>query len=254
MPVYRCIIVDDEPLARQGLRRALESDRELRVVAECGDGVEAIRKIGEQRPDLVLLDIEMPEVDGFDVVAALGRGRLPAIIFVTAYNRYAIEAFNVHAADYVLKPVDPSRLAEAVGRAKTAVALRRTSREHEKLLRTFEDMQTRAGRIERLAVKWRGATKIVRLDDVDWIEAADDYLVLHRGSERLLHRQTLQALGRLLDPREFVRIHRSTIVNVRSVSECLPRHHGDAVVRLRDGTSLDVSRTYRARLDAALTR
>src|SRR5512143_723054 len=170
MPAIRCLIVDDEPLARQGLRRQLERDPGLTIVGECHDGVDAIKKIAAKKPDLVILDIEMPEVDGFDVVAALGPDHIPAIVFLTAYNQYAIEAFNVHAVDYVLKPVDPARLAEAVARATAAIELRRTAQEHEKLLRTFEEIEQRSGRLERLAVKHRGATKIVRVADIDWIE------------------------------------------------------------------------------------
>jgi two-component system LytT family response regulator len=254
MKRFTAVIVDDEPLARQGIRALLEQDSDVTVVAECKDGVEAIEQINSLHPDLVFLDIEMPEVDGFDVVASLPTERLPVIIFVTAYNQYAVEAFHVHAIDYVLKPVDPQRMQEALLRAKGLLKLQRITEDHERLLIALEEMKHRQGGLERLVVKLHGRLNVVKTVDLDWIEAADDYVYLHINGQRMLLRRTLSSLEKDLDHQKFIRVHRSAIVNIDRIKRLQLLPHGDAAVVLNDDTQVDVSRSYRTKVEQALHR
>jgi two-component system, LytTR family, response regulator len=252
MKRFTAVIVDDEPLARQGIRLLLEQDAGIDVVAECKDGLEAIEQITSLHPDLVFLDIEMPEMNGFDVVASLPAGPLPVFIFVTAYNQYAIEAFHVHAIDYVLKPVDPQRMQEALRHAKELLSLQRLTGDHERLLTTLKEMQGRQGGIERLVVKSHGRLNVIKTGDLDWIEAADDYVYLHANGQRMLLRRTLSSLEKDLDRQKFIRVHRSAIVNIQRVRGLQPLPHGDATLILNDNTLVDVSRSYRTRVEQAL--
>jgi two-component system LytT family response regulator len=247
----RVAIVDDEPVARRRIRRLLGPDRGVTIVAECGDGAAAVRAIRTLAPDLVFLDVQMPELDGFGVLRALAPGPLPAVIFLTAFDRYAIAAFEVHALDYLLKPVSADRCARAVAHARAAIAERRATGDPRLRAALAE-----AGRrpLTRLPVRNAGRVVIVDLAEVDWIQAADNYVTLHAGGHEHLLRETLGRLEKEIDPDRFVRIHRSTIVQVDRIRELRPAFHGDFVVVLRDGTQLTLSRGYRAKVEQVIGR
>lgn len=245
--MLRTLIVDDEPLARQGLREFASHEPDLEVVAECGDGRAALEAIRRHHPDLVLLDVQMPEMTGFDVLAALD-GPLPAVIFVTAYDTYALRAFDAHAVDYLLKPVELERFRQAVTRARAQIDHDRGGRLAAKLSGLLAEVAASSPYPRRFTVKTAGRVTFVRVADIDWIEAAGNYARLHVGIERHVVRVTMSALERQLDPQQFARIHRSTIVNVDRIREIQPWFKGDHLVILLDGTKLSLTRKYRDRL------
>ena len=251
--MIRVLIVDDEPIARRGIRQQLRSETDLEVIGECGDGAEAIDAITELAPDLVFLDIQMPEVGGFDVVEAIGVARMPAVVFVTAYDEHALRAFDVHAVDYVLKPIDRHRFRTAVERAR-----RRLAHAPGQLDRRIAAALGELGRpahdyAKRLAIKGDGRVILVDVDEVDRLEAAGNYVEVHSGARHHLVRETMASLEARLDPARFVRVSRSSIVNAARVRELQPMFNGDFVVVLRDGTKVAGSRRYRAAFDM-LTR
>ena len=243
----RVLIVDDEPLARERLRVLLRDAPEVQVVGECGDGRRALAAIRRRRPDLLFLDVQMPELDGFAVLRALDPTELPAVIFVTAYDRYALRAFEVHALDYLLKPFDRERFHRALARARTQIERDRRGTLDARLLALLEDLRPGRKRLERLVVKEGGRVFFLRAEEIDWVEAQGNYARLHIGRETHLVRETMARLEAGLDPKQFARIHRSTIVNLERVRELLPDFHGDSVVVLRDATRLTLSRGYRER-------
>jgi two-component system LytT family response regulator len=248
----RTLIVDDEPLARQRLRRLLEADPDIAILGECGDGDDAVAKLRALRPDLAFLDVQMPVLDGFGVIEALAGTDLPVVIFVTAHDRYALKAFEVHALDYLLKPFDKARFAAALARAKAQVRQGNAAGLSERLQELLQGMPARRAGPDRLVVKSGGRIYFVPVDDIDWIEAAGNYLRLHVGKDDHLLRESLTALEKKLDPAHFVRIHRSTIVNLARIRELQPAFHGDYVIILNDGTELALSRSCRERLEEAL--
>lgn len=250
----RALIVDDEPVARRRLRRLLRDVPDVNVAGECSDGRSALEALRRLAPDVVLLDVQMPEMDGFEVLRQVRGARLPAVIFVTAFDRYALRAFEVHALDYLLKPVEARRLEEALGRARRRLVEARDHVLDDRILALLDDLSTARRFLTRIPVKSDGKLIVVDLDDVEWIGAADNYVVLHAGKDTYLARETLGRLERELDPDRFVRIHRSTIVRVDRIKELLPEFHGDFAVVLRDGTRLTLSRTYRAKLEQVLGR
>lgn len=229
----KVLIVDDEPLARGVVRSLVERDPELSVVGECS-GVDAVEAIERGRPDILFLDIQMPEVDGFDVLERAGANSVPAVVFVTAYDQYALRAFDVQALDYLLKPFDDARFYAALLRAK-------------------EKARLRTPYVRRFLVRTRGKVVLVNVDDVDWIEAADYYVSLHAHGRSHLLRETMQELEARLDPSRFVRVHRSAIVNIDRVQELHPLFRGDSVLLLRDGTQLRLSRSRREEFERRLT-
>jgi two-component system LytT family response regulator len=243
------VVADDEPLARRKLRRLLDGDATIRIVAECGNGDDALRAIREHAPDLVFLDVRMPALDGFGVVAALPRDALPAIVFTTAYDEYAVRAFEVRALDYLVKPFNRARLREAVSRVRAMAAERRAHPIDDRLASLLDELRAERARPERLAVKHDGRTSFVAVRDIDWVEAADNYVRLHVGTSAHLLRETMAALEAKLDPARFIRIHRGTIVNVDRIQELQPWFRGDSVVILKNGRRLRMSRSYRDRLD-----
>jgi two-component system LytT family response regulator len=245
-PPIRVAIVDDEPLARQALRMALEADPEIAVVGDC-IGVDAPALIEREGVELVFLDVQMPEVDGFEVLAALRPGALPATVFVTAHDEYAVRAFEVHAIDYLLKPFDDSRLMTALARAKERLA-RHGAAAGQPLLALLDE-RARGGRVERFLVRARGKVVVVRAEDIDWIEAADYYATLHVGGESHLIRETMTDLEGSLDERRFVRVHRRAIVNIDRVREVHPLFRGDCTLVLADGTQVRLSRTRRTEFE-----
>jgi two-component system, LytTR family, response regulator len=246
----RTLIVDDEPLARQRLRGLLEKDDEIEIVGECGNGREAIGALRQLRPDLAFLDVQMPLVDGFGVLKEIQDAEVPVIIFVTAHDRYAVKAFEFHAFDYLLKPFDKARFSAALERAKSQIQKSQASELKQQLRQLLQTVGAQAS--ERLVVKSGGRVRFVRIEEIDWIEAAANYVKLHVGSECHLLRDSLGNLERKLDPRQFVRIHRSTIVKIDRIRELQPTFHGDFAVILRDGTELVLSRGNREKLERTL--
>ena len=243
--MLRTLIVDDEAPARRRIRRLLAAEPDVTIAGEYGDGASAVSGIASIRPDLVFLDVQMPERDGFAVVKALPPGPLPAILFVTAYDQYALRAFDVHAVDYLLKPFTGERFRTALARARERIERRSAD---PGLARLAESLRTRPVYLSRVLVRSAGRTVFVDLTAVDWLEAADNYVRLHVRQREYLVRETLATLEAQLDPDQFVRIHRSAIVQVDRVAAIRPTTHGDAEISLRDGTRLAVSRTFREKL------
>ncbi len=245
----RALIVDDERLARRRVRRLLGSEPGIEIVGECADGPEAIAAIERQRPDLVFLDVQLPGMDGFGVLRQVAPAQMPVVVFVTAYEEHALRAFEVHALDYLLKPYDQERFGEALRRARAELEGREQGELNRGLLALLHEQQARRDHPERLAIRSPGRTQFVRTEEVDWIEAAGNYARLHVGRSEHLLREPMQALENRLDPRRFLRIHRSTIVNVDRIQELQASFQGEHLVLLRDGTRLTLSRGYRDRLE-----
>ncbi|MCH8960754.1 MAG: response regulator transcription factor [Bacteroidetes bacterium] len=248
-PPIRTLIVDDEPLGRERIRMLLQDDPDVLLVGECKDGHEAVEAIETQQPDLVFLDVQMPELDGLGVIRSIGVEHMPAVIFVTAYDEYAVHAFEVHALDYLLKPFDVERFVEAFQRAAELIRHRHKADLDRRLARLLDDLQPATKGLQRLMIKTQQRIYFIRTDEVDWIEAAGNYVRLHVGGKTHLLRQTMNALERQLDLDRFLRIHRSTIVNVDRVRDLHRMFNGEYEVRLYDGTTLTLSRGYRSQLD-----
>ncbi|HEX7528579.1 MAG TPA: LytTR family DNA-binding domain-containing protein [Thermoanaerobaculia bacterium] len=252
MNQIRAFIVDDEPLARDWLRHLLAEEPGVTLVGEAGDGREAVAKLQAVKPDLLFLDVQMPELDGFDVLRALDPDSLPVVVFVTAYDQHALKAFDVHALDYILKPFERDRFRLAMERARELLAPRGGEAEARRLIGLLESLQAKAGTLERVAVKTDGVIKLVRLADVDFIEAAGRYVTLHVGKEQHLLRETMNDLEAQLDASVFARVHRSAIVNLDRIKELQTESHGEVTVVLEGGRTLRWSRSYRERLEALL--
>jgi two-component system LytT family response regulator len=238
------LIVDDEPLAREGLRMFLQKDADISSIAEARNGREAVKAIREAKPDLVLLDVQMPELDGLSVVREIGAERMPAVVFVTAHDRYAIQAFEINAIDYLLKPVTEKRFSQAILRVKDRLHTEPDGDSNRQIIALLETMASPQRFLKRAAVKSAGKTTFVNMKDVEWIEAAQNYVQLHTGRTSHLLHVTLGALAKMLDPEVFLPIHRSIIVNVGCVQELEPAGHGEYVVRLQNGIRLRSGRTY----------
>ncbi len=245
----KVLIVDDEPLARDRLQKLLEAEPDVTVLGQCSNGKEAVKSIREKAPDLVFLDVQMPELDGFGVVEALPAEQMPVIIFVTAHDKFALKAFEVHAVDFLLKPFDRERFQTALKRAKQRIGQKQPGELDQRLAALLAEIKPEATALERMAVKTSGRVIFIKTSDIDWIEAADNYVNLHVGSESHLHRETLTALAERLPSKKFMRISRSTIVNVDRIKELQPLFHGEYAVILRNGTTLTLSRSYRDVLD-----
>ena len=277
----RVLIVDDEPIARRRLSRLLRLEDDVEVVDEVGSGRDAVAAIREAKPDLVFLDVQMPDIDGFGVVAELGNEQLPAIIFVTAYNEYAVKAFDVNAIDYILKPFDPDRFRSAFARARTHLEQKSSAEAGRRIKALLEEVlgeeraqalaagagngnghgkaapvaaPQRTRHLDRLMVKHDGRVYFVKVSDVDWFEAAGNYVRVHVGRVSHLIRETMHGIESQLDPNQFARIHRAVIVNLDRIRELQPWFAGDYIVILRDGRQLKLSRTYREALQARMHR
>ena len=252
----RVLIVDDEPLARERLRNLLEAEPVVEILGQCDNGVAAVEAIRSRQPDLVFLDVQMPELDGFGVLAALEGGPMPAVVFVTAHDQFALRAFDVHAVDYLLKPYDKERFQTALNRALEVIRRRQTGELSDKLTALLADVRPEAKVkvVERIAVKSSGRVVFVKVEDIDWVEAADNYVSLHVGHEEHLHRETMAALEQQLPESKFLRISRSTIVNMDRIKELQPLFHGEYAVILRNGTKLTLSRSYRDKLTQLMGR
>jgi two-component system LytT family response regulator len=252
----RTCIVDDEPLARERIRSLLSQEPDVEVIGEAGDGGEAVDAIRRARPDLLFLDVQMPTLDGFGVLQALDDAMPPAVIFVTAYDQYALQAFDVHALDYLLKPFNSRRFKKAMQRARAELTRGDAPPEvNERLLSLLEGLRQERRPPERIVLKSAGRVSFLKVEEVDWVEAEGNYVRLHVGPHSHLLRETMKGIESRLDPDRFIRIHRSTIVNTERIKELHPLFHGEYAVILRDGTRLTASRgpdnKLRRLLDAA---
>ncbi|HUK13676.1 MAG TPA: response regulator [Thermoanaerobaculaceae bacterium] len=247
----RTVIVDDEPLARERLRQLLAREPDVELVGECRDGAEAVAVLRELKPDLVFLDVQMPELDGFEVLAELGPAALPRVVFVTAYDQYAIRAFEVHALDYLLKPFDQARFSRALGRAREDLRSRGDPVDA-RLLALLEQLEAQRQHLGRFVVRADDRIFFVRARDVECVEATGNYMVLHVGADSYPIRETMTNLERRLDPAHFVRVHRSFIINLERTRELEAWFHGGYVAVLASGRRVHVSRKFRDRVDALL--
>ena len=244
----RTLIADDQSLCRAVLQRLLQNEPDIEIVGTSASGREAVEAINRLQPDLVFLDVQMPEMDGFDVVNQIRCPRLPVVIFVTANQEFAVKAFDVQAIDYLLKPCNRARLQTALQRVRAQLQRHQNGEVHQKLAALLEEARPALKPAERLAVRSGGRILFVRLTELDWVEAADNYVKLHAGQEAHLLRQTMTALESKLPAGLFLRISRSVILNVERVKELHPLCHGEYVVVLRDGTRLTLTRGYREKL------
>ena len=255
----KTLIVDDEPLARRNLRVLLEKDPQIEILDECRNGREAVKAIQALSPDLIFLDIQMPEMDGFDVLERAGPEHIQAIVFVTAFDQYALKAFDVHALDYLLKPFDDERFAHALHRAKSQIEACEINRLSKRLLALLEERDSerkvavaQKDYLTRLMIKASGRVVLLKVSEIDFIEADGNYAKLHVGRKAHLLREKMNDLEGRLDPAKFVRIHRSIIVNLDRIKEMHPHFNGDYIVVLQDGQKLRLSRTRRENLEARL--
>jgi two-component system, LytTR family, response regulator len=251
-PHIRALIVDDEPLAREMLREMLQADSQIDIVGEAGNGREAIEAIRTLTPDLIFLDVQMPALGGFEVLEALGTGPIPHVIFVTAFDQYAVRAFEVHALDYLLKPFDQERFDLSWQRAKAQIMRERNGGMDQRILALLEELKAGSRYLERLVIKSGGRIYFLETNEIDWIEAEGNYVSVHSGKKSHLLRETISSLESQLDPRKFVRIHRSSIVKIDRIQELQPWFHGEYRVILHGGTQLTLSRNYRDKLHEAL--
>ena len=248
----RTVIVDDEDLARERIQSLLEQQPDIEIVGLCSDGTGAIETIDRERPDLVFLDVQMPGMDGFEVVENLDPEHMPAIVFVTAYDGHALRAFEINALDFLLKPFDQARFEKALERARSQVNRDRSSLIDARLVSLLEGLHEERKYPERLIVKSGGRVFFVRTDDIDWVEASGNYVKIHAKGEAHLIRESMKNMETKLDAKIFVRIHRSAIVNIDRIKELEPWFHGEYVVIMRDGTRLTASRVFSERLSTAI--
>jgi two-component system LytT family response regulator len=248
--MIRTLIVDDEPLARERLRGLLAEEPEVEIVAECGDGCQAVLAIEELKPDLVFLDVQVPNLDGFHILERVGPDRIPAVVFVTAYDQYALRAFDVRAVDYILKPFGRERFQKALEKARAQITREKSSDLSGQLVALLEKMRPPQVRfLKRVMIKESGRLFLLSTADIDWVEASGNYVRLHVGATSHLLRETMNRLEGRLDPERFLRIHRCTIVNIERIKELQPWFHGDHIVILRDDRQLTMSASYREKLD-----
>ena len=254
-PRIRALIADDEPLARQRLRMLLQGEEWLEIIGEAKDGASTIAAIQKLQPDLVFLDVEMPNGTGFDVIQHIGPAKMPFVVFVTAYDKYALKAFDVHAVDYLLKPFDRDRFGQALARARAQLERVPGSELERRLLQLVQDLTPQPQqRLERFVIKSGGRVFFVPTAEIDWIEAAGNYVKLHVGTDEHLFRETMNTIETKLNPDAFFRIHRSHIVNVERIRELQPWFNGEYVVFLKNGTRLTLSRGYREKLQERIGR
>jgi two-component system LytT family response regulator len=252
MTKIRTLIVDDEPVARARVLLLLGEEPDIEVVGECDRAPQAVSVIAETSPDLMFLDVQMPEMDGFELARVLGPERMPAVVFVTAYDQYALRAFEIHALDYLLKPFSAQRFRSALSHVREQLSQRQANALGRQVLALLPDIRRREPVVDRLVVKSSGRVHFVRTTDIDWCEAAGNYVCLHVGEQSHLLRETMNHLESQLDPQRFVRIHRSTIVNVDRIQELRSSFGGEHIVLLVGGTRLTLSRGYRDTLQARL--
>ncbi|MGH9766974.1 MAG: LytR/AlgR family response regulator transcription factor [Blastocatellia bacterium] len=248
----RILIVDDEPLARKRLRELLKADSEIVILGECANGAETISAARELAPDLIFLDVQMPGIDGLAVSEALDGNQNPLVIFVTAYEQYAVRAFDVQAVDYLLKPFDRARFTQALQRAKERLREKRRDDVNRQILGLLSEIKDKPQYLDRLVIKNNDRVFVLKTDEIDWIEAEGNYVRVHFGKQSSLMRETLTRLAAQLDPRQFPRIHRSRLVNIDRIQELQPWSHRDWRIILRNGAELRLSRNYRDQLSQLL--
>lgn len=242
----KIVIVDDEPLARRRIVQLLKNEPDARILAECGDGLEAISAIRELQPDLLFLDVQMPEISGFDVLREVNTEKCaPAVIFVTAFDQHTIEAFDAHAVDYLLKPYAEERFRQAVARARARIETKPIAPFDEQLSLLLARLQSNESYLERIIVSHKDRLIVVLIRDIDWIETYGNYLKIHTAGKTYLLRETMNKLAEKINAKKFIRIHRSTLVNLDRIRELQPMFGGQYAVVLRDGTELTLSRNYR---------
>jgi two-component system LytT family response regulator len=251
-PRIRAVVVDDEELGRDRLHSLLELQPDVEIVGVCADGPTAVETIDREQPDLVFLDVQMPGMDGFEVVENLDPARLPAVIFVTAHDGHAIRAFEIHALDFLLKPFDQTRFEKALERARTQIASKQGQVIDSRLVSLLEELREERKYPERLIVKSSGRVFFVRSEEIDWVEASGNYVKVHTKADAHLLRESMKNMEAKLDPKTFVRIHRSAIVNIDRIKELEPWFHGEYIVIMRDGTRLTASRVFSDRLSALI--
>jgi two-component system LytT family response regulator len=251
-PKIRTIIVDDEELARDRIQSLLEMQPDVDLVAICTDGLTALEAIEKHRPDLVFLDVQMPGMDGFEVVEHIDQANAPAVVFVTAHDGHAIRAFEIHALDFLLKPFDQTRFEKALDRARGKIRSAKSTAIDSHLVSLLEELREERKYPERLIVKSSGRVFFVRTEDIDWVEASGNYVKIHTKNEAHLLRESMKNMEAKLDPKIFVRIHRSAIVNIDRIRELEPWFHGEYIVIMRDGTRLTASRVFSDRLSALI--
>ncbi len=244
----RIVIADDESLAREKLRLMLDAEPDVQVLAECQDGEEALRALTAFKPDLLMMDIQMPNLDGFEVLSKLPTSDVPLVIFTTAYDRHAVRAFEAHALDYLLKPFDQERLHDAVNRARAELLKADDRAATRRILSYLSETAGKQRSDRRLVIKTGGRVIFLNCDEIDWLEAAANYVKINAGKQSYLLRKGIGEIADRLDPTQFVRIHRSTIVNVERIKELQPVNSGEYIVVLKDGKELSCSRGYRAGL------
>lgn len=243
--MIRVIVAEDEPLARDRIVRMLKAEAGIEIVAECTNGLDTLKAIQNHQPDLLFLDVQMPEMDGFEVLDALEENEIPHVVFVTAYEQYALRAFEIHALDYLLKPFNQVRLLQSLKRAQIEIEKNRAGDVQKKILNLLNELRFGSKQLRRILLKDGQRAWFLKVEDIDWIEAEAKYVRLHAGKRSHLLRQTMIQLEARLDPILFVRIHRSTIVNIDRIREIQTLHSGDSRILLLDGTSLVLGRTYR---------
>ena len=248
----RTMVVDDETMARERIVGLLQQEQDIEIIGQCADGAQAVHAIHAQQPDLVFLDVQMPACDGFGVIREVGPERMPPVVFTTAYDEYALKAFEVHALDYLLKPFGRDRFQQALTHARAHVERRRAGDLGMRLMALVQDVKPEPQRLDRLVVKSGGRIHFLRTDDMVWIEAAGNYVRLHMVEHSHLFRETMNGMEARLDPRRFVRIHRSRMVNSDRIKELQPWFNGEYVVILQNGTRLTLSRGYREKLQERL--
>jgi two-component system, LytTR family, response regulator len=254
MKKIKVLVADDEPLARERLASLLSQEADIEVVGQARDGEEAITAIHDDTPDLVFLDVQMPQMNGFDVIEAVGTDKMPLVIFVTAYDQHALKAFQVRALDYLLKPFDRERFRDALSRARKQLDRDENGDLGRRLLALVKDLRRDQPKSDRLVVKSGGRLFFLRTEEIDWVEAAGNYVRIHVGPASHLLRETMNAIEGRLDPEKFFRIHRSRIVNMERIQELQPWLNGEYAVLLRTGTRLTLSRGYREKLQDRLGR
>jgi two-component system, LytTR family, response regulator len=248
----KAVIADDEPLARERIRTLLAGERDIEIVAEATNGAEAVQLVREHHPDLLFLDVQMPGMDGFGAIEQLASEVLPSVVFVTAYDEYALQAFEVNALDYLLKPFNRTRFQKTLRRAREHVLGRANGDISKKLVSLLESLRSNRLHLDRIVIRNAGRVTFLPTSEIDWVEAAGNYVKIFSGKDQHILRETLKNLETRLDPSLFVRVHRSTILNVERIRELQPLFHGDCIAILRDGTRITCSRSFSDRLDALL--
>lgn len=248
----RALVIDDELLAREMIREMLQDDAEVEIVGECVNGAEALIALQTHHPDLIFLDVQMPELGGFELLESLKPEQVPFVIFVTAYDQYAVRAFEVHALDYLLKPFDRERFDAAWQRAKAQIRREHSDQREQRILALLEELKAGPQYLERLVIKTGGRVFFFETEDIYWIEAEGNYVRVHNGQKSHLLRETISGLEAQLDPKKFLRIHRSAIVKLDRIHELQPWFHGEYRVILNNGVQLTLSRNYRDKLQEVL--